>query len=123
MKKKIDEEMLRTFDDLEKMKAIKGYVDVIEAYNINNLFEDIQYILGSSEQAVDIMTHINTNLPKNLEEVHRDVEEQYWVLKYIANLVTFINTMKPITRHINPTDEDKAKFVEFIKKMEESDEN
>ena len=111
--------MLRTFDDLEKMKAIKGYVDVIEAYNINNLFEDIQYILGSSEQAVDIMTHINTNLPKNLEEVHRDVEEQYWVLKYIANLVTFINTMKPITRHINPSDEDKAKFVEFIKKMEE----
>ena len=119
MKKKIDEEMLRTFDDLEKMNAIQQYVDVIEAYDIDNLFEDIQYILGSSEQAVDSMTHINTNLPKNLEEVHRDVEEQYWVLKYIANLVTFINTMKPITRHINPSDEDKAKFVEFIKKMEE----
>ena len=123
MKKKIDEEMLRTFDDLKKMKAINGYIDVIEAYNINNLFEDVKYIFESMEQAADIMSYANQNLPTNLEEVHKDIDEQYWIFKYLANVVTFINTMKPITRHINPTDEDKAKFVEFIKKMEDQDDN
>ena len=45
--------------------------------------------------------------------------DEYWTLKYMANTINYINAMKPICARFNPTDEDKARFVEFIKNLED----
>jgi len=113
------EEFRRTMNDIAKIKACQKYMDMIKNYDIeNNLVDDLSYIFDSIEQIVSMVPKPETT---DLSTLHSDIDTEYWTFKYLANLVNFVNTMKPIARHFNPTDEDKAKFVEFIKKMEEQD--
>lgn len=114
-----DKEMLDVFMDVEKLKACQKYMQTIKNYDIeNNLVNDLTYIFESIEQIASMMPNPETT---DLSTLHNDIDTEYWTFKYLANIVNFINTMKPIARHFNPTDEDKAKFVEFIKKMEKQD--
>lgn len=113
------EEFIRTMNDFSKLKACRNYMHILENYDLeNNLVNDLTYIFESIEQIVSMLPNSETT---GLSTLHNDIDTEYWTLKYLANLVNFINTMKPIARRFNPTDEDKAKFVEFIKKMEEED--
>lgn len=113
------EEFARTMNDFAKIKACRNYMRMLENYDLeNNLVTDLTYIFESIEQIVSMLPNPETT---DLSTLHNDIDTEYWTFKYLANLVNFINTMKPIARHFNPTDEDKAKFVEFIKKMEEQD--
>ena len=111
------EEFTRTMNDCAKLKACHKYMQIIKNYDIeNNLVDDMTYIFDSIEQITSMIPKPGTT---DLSTLHSDIDTEYWTFKYLANLVNFVNTMKPIARHFNPTDEDKAKFVEFIKKMEE----
>ena len=40
-------------------------------------------------------------------------------LRLMANLCMFLDAVKPIVNKYCPSDEDKARFVDYIKKMEE----
>lgn len=114
-----DEEFRRTMDDFAKMKACQRYMQILKNYDLENgLVKDLTYIFESIEQIVSMLPNPETT---DLNTVHNDINMMYWATKYLANVVNFVNTMKPIVRHFNPSDEDKARFVEYIKKMEEKD--
>lgn len=106
------DELKKQIDALEKIKEMKKYNQIIESYDSNKLVEDFMYIFDS----IPIMTDIlSSNDPRDPTKIYSNIDDMYWSLKGLANMINFIKCMKPIMGHFNPSDEDKARFVEFIK--------
>ena len=106
-------------DSLKKLDACLGYLRTIEEYRQqnNDIAEDFDYIYSSFCIISDNMDAISSeDYEANLT---RDIDTEYWALKYVANTINYINAMKPICARFNPTDEDKARFVEFVKNLED----
>ena len=105
-------------DTLKKLDASIGYLRTIEEYRqSNDIVEDFDYIFSSFCIISDNWDAISSeDYEANLT---RDIDTEYWTLKYMANTINYINAMKPICARFNPTDEDKARFVEFIKNLED----
>ena len=105
-------------DSLKKLDASIGYLKTIEEYRQNNdIVEDFDYIFSTFRIISDNWDAINSeDYEANLT---RDIDTEYWALKYVANTINYINAMKPICARFNPTDEDKARFVEFVKNLED----
>lgn len=106
-------------DEINKIDMCLRCIRMIEDYNKNNDIEkDFNYITSSLPIMSAAVDNINA---KDVDDFDKNIDKYYWMLKAMANTINFIQTMKPIMSHFNPSDEDKARFVEYIKKMEEKD--
>lgn len=105
-------------DNLNKINMCLQYIRMIDDYNKNNDMEkDFNYITSSLPIMHAAVDNIDIEDDDNFD---RHINKYYWMLKAMANTINFIQTMKPIMSHFNPSDEDKARFVEYIKKVEEN---
>ena len=109
---------INEIDEIRKIDMCLAYIQMIEDYNKDNDIEkDFNYITSSLPIMSATVDNINS---KDVNNFDKNIDKYYWMLKAMANTVNFIKTMKPIMSHFNPSDEDKARFVEYIKKMEEN---
>ena len=99
------------------MKALK-YTSILMDHGIDKEdgVEKLTDNLIRIFEAMPIMIdHMDFNHPDLLED-----GAAYDALRLTANICMFIDTALPIINKYNPSDEDKARFVEYIKKMEEN---
>lgn len=114
------DDIKKSMDSFHKIKEIDRYNQIIVDYDFaSNLHSDTEYIAES----LPIMCQIVASQdPYNRDRIHENIDDLYWSAKGIANFIKFIECMKPILKRFNPTDEDKQRFAEFVKSMEQEDE-
>lgn len=104
--------------DIDKaMKALK-YTSILMDHGVleENSVEKLANNLIRVFETLPIMIdHMNFDHPDVLED-----DAAYDALRLAANMCQFIDTALPIINKYNPSDEDKARFVEYIRKMEEN---
>jgi len=105
-------------DDIGRTMKALNYVSILMKHGANkeNGVEKITNDLIRVFEAMPIMIdHMNFDHPDVLED-----DAAYDALRLMANICMFIDAALPIINKYNPSDEDKARFVEYIKKMEEN---
>lgn len=113
------DDLKKNMDSFHKLKEIDRYNQIIVGCDFNNMQSDIEYIAES----LPIMCQIVASQdPYNRDRIHENIDDLYWSAKGLANFINFIDCMKPILKRFNPTDEDKKRFAEFVKSMEQEDE-
>jgi hypothetical protein len=102
---------------MSKVNTSLHYLNIVDEYNSkNDLQADLNYIISS----MDIMCKVIENLSNtDVKTTFDNIDTEYYALKAMANTINYIKVMKPICGRFNPTEEDRAKLAEFIKKMEE----
>lgn len=99
------------------MKAL-NYTSILMDHGIDKedgiekLIENLIRVFETIPIMVDHMDFDHKNL---LED-----DAAYDALRLTANICMFIDSALPIINKYNPSDEDKARFVDYIKKMEEN---
>ena len=113
------DDLKKSMDSFSKLREIGRYNQIITDYDLNDLPSDVEYITES----IPIMCRIVASQdPYNHYRMHENIDDIYWSAKGLANSINFIECMKPILKRFNPTEEDKQRFAEFVKRMEQEDE-
>ena len=105
-------------DDIGRTMKALNYVSILMKHGASKEdgIEKITNDLIRVFEAMPIMVdHMNFDHPDVLED-----DAAYDALRLMANICMFIDAILPIINKYNPSDEDKARFVEYIKKMEEN---
>lgn len=99
-------------NDTERLKKTLEYMNILMSHGffkedksgMENTLNNLIYILES----YDIITD-------RIDPKKPDHQAAFDSLKFIANLCLFEDAVMPICRRYNPTEKDKAKFLEWIK--------
>jgi len=114
---KIDDDVMYRF---HRLAETEKYTKILEESDTDKVSEDLLYIFNTIPIMMETVES-NINNIRDLYKIDRNIDDLYYCTKAMANLVNFIKVMKPLCSRFNPSDEDKAKFVEYVKKMEEND--
>jgi hypothetical protein len=108
---KMDDDILYRF---HKLAAIEKYTKILAESDPNNIGNDLLYIFDTVPIMLETVTSNQNNIT-DFNKIDRNIDDLYYSAKAMANLVNFIKVMKPLCSRFNPSDEDKAKFVEYVK--------
>jgi len=106
-------------DNIKRMDATLRYMKIVEDYGGGTkIAKDLVYFLDTLPNLLELIT-ADTALDPTIENFKYKIDSNYYGTKVLANTANYLSTVMPICRRYFPTEEDKAKMVEFIKKMEE----
>jgi len=106
-------------DNIKRMNDTIKYNKIVDDYGGGTkIAKDLVYFIGTLPKLMELIT-ANVAQPPNMENFKYKIDSNYYGTKVLANTANYLSTVMPICRRYFPTEEDKAKMVEFIKKMEE----
>ena len=106
-------------ENLEKTNASINYLRTLEDYGgFEKLGADLVYIFKTLPELLELGEDILSRKP-TVDSFGTNIDYMYYTLKALANTANFASVMVPICRRYFPTDEDKAKFAKFIRRLEE----
>jgi hypothetical protein len=114
---KMDDNIIYRF---HRIAETEKYTKILAESNPDKISNDLLYIFDTIPIMMETVMSNQNNIT-DLNKIDRNIDDLYYSAKAMANLVNFIKVMKPLCSRFNPSDEDKAKFVEYVKKMEEND--
>ena len=109
---------------IEEIKQVLKYKDILAQHHV--IFDDenhdgFQRMDKDLIQIFEVLPIIirqmaerdkfNIGSKEELDQAYFRAKDE---MKYIANILLFIDTMKPLAMKYNPTEEDKAKLLDFI---------
>lgn len=100
-------------EELDKLMKANEYFHIIKSHDFDKLANDLLRIFETFPIMAERIDHINIDNDKEADEI-------YDMTRIMANTCNFVDCVLPIINKYNPSDEDKARFVEYIKKMEEN---
>lgn len=107
-------------DNIKRMDATLRYMKIVEDYGgATKIAKDLVYFINTLPNLMELIT-ANVGQPYNIENFKYKIDCNYYGTKVLANTADYLSTVMPICRRYFPTSEDKAKMIEFIKKMEET---
>ena len=110
-------------DRINRLVSFAKYIDIIQKHGF---FDDAEVAMKETMRPFDTMSIIFDRLRyMNENNIHskNDIDEEtYDTVRFLANLMVFADTMKPISDKYNPTAEQKHKFLLYLNKEENNDE-
>ncbi len=109
-------------NDIDFMVKSMKYINILRDHHVifddpddkgvKKMIDDMTQILMTLPAIVDLTLEDKPLSPSDITGSQRLILLDE--LKLFANLVMFIDSVKPIAQKYNPSDEDKKKFLEFI---------
>lgn len=117
---------------IEEIKQTLKYMDILAQHHVIFNDENCDGLKKMDDDLVQIFETlpiiINQMNSHKLEAMSKEEHDKKFIqikdeLKYLANILVFIDTMKPLAMKYNPSEEDKAKLLDFIGYKGEKDES
>lgn len=105
----IDDELK---DQINRAIKIANYFDIIKKHGF---FDDQEKCLNETLRIFETIPIIFERIGKLDPNTSIISDEIYDIIKFLANLMTFSDAMKPIADKYNPSEDMKRQFVEFLK--------
>lgn len=106
-------------DNIKRMNDTIKYNKIVEDYGGGTkIAKDLVYFINTLPKLMELIT-ANAEQEPNMENFKYKIDSNYYGTKVLANTANYLSTVMPICRRYFPTEEDKARMLEFIKKMEE----
>ena len=103
--------------NINKAMKILKYTSILMDHGIDKR-DGVDKLVDNLARVFETMPIMIEHMDFNNKDLLED-DAAYDALRLTANICQFIDAALPIINKYNPSDEDKARFVEYIKKMEE----
>lgn len=96
-----------------------GFLD-----NPSAMYDDIIRVIKTLKILMEARSNWNIDYILNMDDkaVETNFNKMYDETRLIANTLLYLDSIRPIIDKWTPTDDQKEKIVEFIKKQEDKDE-
>ena len=113
--------MWTKLNDIQRLIQTGKYLDII---NRHGFFDDPTKTIDDFIRVLDTLPIIIERINGYDGDAAKAISEEVFdSLRFVANMISFTDSMLPLANKYNPDDETKQKLIDYILKMEENDED